>query len=118
MRINEIILESFDDFDDPSDLEQSVIEVVTKLIDDGHTEVDPSVITNKVVELTSQPFLLKDLVKINNDSESVREYIDSITPTKVKFSTNLLTVKNEDDEETNNSIIQQMAGRAKSRNRI
>jgi hypothetical protein len=116
MKINEIILESFHDLDE-IDLENTVIEIVTDLIDDGHTEVDPSVITNKVVELTSQPFLLKDLVKINNDSDQVRDYIDSITPTKVKFSTNMLTVKNDDSKEKD-SIIQQMASRATSRNRL
>ena len=40
--------------------------------------------------------MLKDLVAANNSSPELQHYIDSINPSKIKFSTDILTVKNQD----------------------
>lgn len=99
---------------------QSVINAVRELIGQGHTDVEPAVITNMVVADTGKPFLLKDLVAINNKSEEIQHYIDSINPSKVKFSTDILTVKNEDpakEREQSAAGVSKMASRAANRNR-
>jgi len=128
---NNRLVESLPDSDTPQDpmvqvddLESSVddpvidatISAVRELIGQGHTDVDPSVITNMVVAATGQPFLLKDLVAINNQSAEVRHYIDSINPSKVKFSSDILTVKNDNNEQQSqdetSKTIATMAARA------
>lgn len=101
--------------------EEAVLSAVQDLISQGHTDVDPSVITNMVVAATSQPFLLKDLIVLNNNSEAIQHYIDSINPSKVKFSSEILTVKNENPEkkkEKSLSTVSNMAKRAIGRSRL
>ena len=143
MKINEIICEDFDDemsLDAGSDASEpsvdwdvepgtgsAVVDAVTStlrdLIAQGHTDVDPTVITNAVVKATSKPFLLKDLIALNNQNSEIRGYIDSINPTKVKFSSDILTVKNQDASKTDpakakqkaTATVSNMAGRAASR---
>jgi hypothetical protein len=102
-------------------VESAVLSAVQELIQQGHTEVAPEVITNMVVAATSQPFLLKDLVDANNNSPAIQHYVDSINPTKVKFSNEILTVKNEDplkDKKQAQAGVSSMAARAASRNRL
>jgi hypothetical protein len=102
-------------------VESAVLRAVQELIQQGHTEVAPEVITNMVVAATSQPFLLKDLVDANNNSPAIQHYVDSINPTKVKFSNEILTVKNEDpakDKKQAQAGVSSMAARAASRNRL
>ena len=144
MKINEIICEDFNDEIDPGlgledetsepsadwDVEpgtgSKVVAAVTStlrdLIAQGHADVDPMVITNAVVKATSKPFLLKDLIALNNQNREIRSYIDSINPTKVKFSSDILTVKNEDPakakqqaDQKKSATVSSMAGRAASR---
>lgn len=93
---------------------------ISKLISDGHTEVSPDVIIAKISAATGAPFMLKDLVAANNASPALQHYIDSINPSKIKFSTDLLTVKNEDpmkEKEQAAAGVSKMASRAASRNR-
>jgi hypothetical protein len=102
-------------------VEGAVLAAVQELIQQGHTEVAPEVITNMVVAATSQPFLLKDLVDCNNNSPAIQHYVDSINPTKVKFSNEILTVKNEDpmkDKKQAQAGVSSMAARAANRNRL
>ena len=102
-------------------IESAVLSAVQELIQQGHTEVAPEVITNMVVAATSQPFLLKDLVDANNNSPAIQHYVDSINPTKVKFSSDILTVKNEDpakDKVKSQAAVSNMASRAANRNRL
>lgn len=102
-------------------VEGAVLAAVQKLIQQGHTEVAPEVITNMVVAATSQPFLLKDLVDVNNKSAAVQHYVNSINPAKVKFSNEILTVKNEDplkDKKSAQAGVGNMAARAAGRNRL
>lgn len=98
----------------------AVIKVVRDLIGQGHIDVDPNVITNHVVAATGKPFLLKDLVAVNNKSPEIQHYIDSINPSKVKFSTDILTVKNEDpakEKEKSQATVSNMASRALNKKR-
>lgn len=102
-------------------VEGAVLAAVQELIQQGHTEVAPEVITNMVVAATSQPFLLKDLVDVNNKSAAVQHYVNSIDPAKVKFSNEILTVKNEDplkDKKAAQAGVSNMAARAAGRNRL
>jgi hypothetical protein len=102
-------------------VESAVLNAVQELIQQGHTEVAPEVITNMVVAATSQPFLLKDLVDVNNNSQAVQHYVDSINPTKVKFSNEILTVKNEDpmkDKQAAQNGVAKMAAKAAGRSRL
>lgn len=102
-------------------VEGAVLKAVQELIQQGHTEVAPEVITNMVVAATSQPFLLKDLVDANNNSPAVQHYVDSINPTKVKFSSDILTVKNEDplkDKKQAQAGVANMAAKAANRPRL
>lgn len=102
-------------------VEGAVLAAVQELIQQGHTEVAPEVITNMVVAATSQPFLLKDLVDANNNSPAIQHYVDSINPTKVKFSNEILTVKNEDpmkDKKQAQAGVSSMAARAANRSRL
>jgi hypothetical protein len=102
-------------------VESAVLNAVQELIQQGHTEVAPEVITNMVVAATSQPFLLKDLVDVNNNSAAVQHYVDSINPTKVKFSNEILTVKNEDpmkDKKQAQNGVAKMAAKAAGRSRL
>lgn len=101
--------------------ESAVLSAVQDLIQQGHTEVAPEVITNMVVAATSQPFLLKDLVDANNKSQAIQHYIDSINPTKVKFSSDILTVKNEDpmkEKQVAQNGVAKMAAKAANRSRL
>ena len=103
-------------------VESAVLSAVQELIQQGHTEVAPEVITNMVVAATSQPFLLKDLVDANKNSSAIQHYVDSINPTKVKFSSDILTVKNENpakkSKEQSQAGVANMAARAAGRNRL
>jgi hypothetical protein len=103
-------------------VEGAVLSAVQELIQQGHTEVAPEVITNMVVAATSQPFLLKDLVDANKNSSAIQHYVDSINPTKVKFSSDILTVKNENpakkSKEQAQTGVANMAARAAGRNRL
>jgi hypothetical protein len=103
-------------------VEGAVLAAVQELIQQGHTEVAPEVITNMVVAATSQPFLLKDLVDANKNSSAIQHYVDSINPTKVKFSSDILTVKNETpakkSKEQAQTGVANMAARAAGRNRL
>ena len=107
-------------------IEGAVLNAVQELIQQGHTEVAPEVITNMVVAATSQPFLLKDLVDANKNSPAIQHYIDSINPSKVKFSSDILTVKNENPAKSNavkqkaqaQSAVSSMASRAANRSRL
>lgn len=97
-----------------------IVGEITKLISDGHTEVSPDVIIAKISAATSAPFMLKDLVAANNASPELQHYISSINPSKVKFSTDILTVKNEDPmkaKEQAQAGIEKMAARAAGRDR-
>lgn len=102
--------------------ESSVItSEVIKLISDGHTEVSPDVITAKVSAALGRPFMLKDLVSANNNSPELQHYIDSINPSKIKFSTDILTVKNQDpmkEKQAAQDGVAKMAARAGSRPRL
>ena len=65
--------------------------------------------------------MLKDLVAVNNESPELQHYIDSINPSKIKFSTDILTVKNEDpmkEKEQAQAGVANMAARAASRPRL
>ena len=141
MKINEIICEDYNDemslnpevaeptadWDvEPGTGDKTVAAVTSALRDliaQGHTDVEPTVITNAVVKATGEPFLLKDLIALNNQNSEVRKYIDSINPTKVKFSSDILTVKNDKSDATDPAKIKQknaatvsaMAGRASNR---
>lgn len=100
---------------------KALIAEIVKLIGEGHTEVSPDVITTKVSAVIGKPFMLKDLVTANNNSPALQHYIDSINPTKIKFSTDILTVKNEDpmkEKEKAQSGVANMATRAAGRNRL
>ena len=102
-------------------IESAVLAAVQELIQQGHTEVAPEVITNMVVATTSQPFLLKDLVDANNNSQAIQHYVDSINPTKVKFSSDILTVKNEDpmkEKQAAQNGVAKMAAKAAGRSRL
>lgn len=106
-------------------VEGAVLKAVQELIQQGHTEVAPEVITNMVVSATSQPFLLKDLVDANKNSPAIQHYVDSINPTKVKFSSDILTVKNENPAKAQaqakqkaQTAVSNMASRAANRSRL
>ena len=102
-------------------VEGAVLAAVQELIQQGHTEVAPEVITNMVVAATSQPFLLKDLVDANKNSSAIQHYVDSINPTKVKFSSDILTVKNENpakEKQASQTGVANMAARAANRPRL
>ena len=102
-------------------LEGALLNAIQELVSQGHKDVDPMVLTNMVVAATSRPFLLKDLVDANNNSLAVQHYIDSISPSKVKFSTDTLTVKNEDpskDKAKSQAGVSSMASRAANRSRL
>jgi hypothetical protein len=65
--------------------------------------------------------MLKDLVAANNSSPELQHYIDSINPSKIKFSTDILTVKNQDPVKTKEKAeagVANMASRAASRPRL
>jgi len=99
----------------------AVVAEVIKLIGEGHTEVSPDVITTKVSAALGRPFMLKDLVAANNGSPELQHYIDSINPSKIKFSTDILTVKNQDpvkEKERSQAGVSSMASRAASRPRL
>jgi seryl-tRNA synthetase len=114
MKIREIISESFDEFE--VNTEEIVLKIISELIDNGHTEVNPNVITNEVVERTGTPFLLKDLVELNNSSVEIQKYVDSINPTKIKFSSDILTVNNKKtDDAKKTATVNAMANRARLR---
>ena len=101
--------------------EAAVLTAVQDLISQGHTDVDPHVVTNMVVSATGKPFLLKDLVALNNNSPAIQQYIDSINPSKIKFSTDILTAKNEDPnkaKEQAERTVLGMADRAANKNRL
>jgi hypothetical protein len=103
------------------DVANAVVAEVIKLIGEGHTEVSPDVITTKVSAALGRPFMLKDLVAANNSSPELQHYIDSINPSKIKFSTDILTVKNQDpakDKAKAQSGVANMAARAASRPRL
>lgn len=132
MKAHEFVRHIYEDIDLPEvhvnqlesdagkSVEHAVINACRELIGQGHTDVEPMVITNMVVAATSKPFHIKDLVAVNNKSQEVQHYIDSINPTKVKFSSDILTVKNEDpakEKEKSNAGVSAMAGRALNRNR-
>lgn len=109
--------ESIGDGDDAN----AVVAEVIKLIGEGHTEVSPDVITTKVSAALGRPFMLKDLVACNNSSPELQHYIDSINPSKIKFSTDILTVKNEDPmkaKEQAQSGVASMAAKAANRPRL
>jgi hypothetical protein len=95
-----------------------IVKEVIKLIGEGHTEVSPDVVTAKISAALGQPFMLKDLVAANNSSPELQHYIDSINPSKIKFSTDILTVKNQDPvrakEKAQNGVAS-MAARAANR---
>ena len=98
-----------------------IVDEVVGLIGEGHTEVSPDVITTKVSAALGRPFMLKDLVAANNASPELQHYIDSINPSKIKFSTDILTVKNQDpvkDKEKSEAGVANMAARAASRPRL
>lgn len=102
-------------------VEGAVLNAAQELIHQGHTEVAPEVITNMVVAATGKPFMLKDLVDANKNSSAIQHYIDSINPSKVKFSSDILTVKNENpakNKERAQSGVSNMAARAAGRNRL
>jgi len=104
-----------------SDEANAVVAEVIKLIGEGHTEVSPDVITTKVSAALGHPFMLKDLVAVNHASPELQHYIDSINPSKIKFSTDILTVKNEDPakaKEKSEAGVANMAARAASRSRL
>ncbi len=99
----------------------AVVAEVMSLISDGHTEVSPDVIIAKVSAALGRPFMLKDLVATNNNSPELQHYIDSINPTKIKFSTDILTVKNQDpmkEKQVAQNGVANMAARAASRPRL
>jgi hypothetical protein len=103
------------------DVANAVVAEVIKLIGEGHTEVSPDVITTKVSASLGRPFMLKDLVAANNASPELQHYIDSINPSKIKFSTDILTVKNQDpvkEKERSEAGVASMASRAASRPRL
>jgi hypothetical protein len=103
------------------DVANAVVAEVIKLIGEGHTEVSPDVITTKVSAALGHPFMLKDLVAANNSSPELQHYIDSINPSKIKFSTDILTVKNQDpvkEKERSEAGVANMAARAASRPRL
>ena len=58
-----------------SDVANAVVAEIVKLIGDGHTEVAPDVITAKVSAAIGKPFMLKDLVSVNNSSSALQHYI-------------------------------------------
>ena len=102
-------------------IEGAVLRAVQDLIQQGHTDVAPEVVTNMVVAATGKPFLLKDLVDANKNSPAIQHYIDSINPTKVKFSNDILTVKNENPARAkakSQSGVSSMAARAANRPRL
>ena len=99
----------------------TVVAEVIKLIGEGHTEVSPDVVTTKVSAALGRPFMLKDLVAANNASPELQHYIDSINPSKIKFSTDILTVKNQDpikDKQAAQDGVAKMAARASNRPRL
>lgn len=103
------------------DVANAVVAEVIKLIGEGHTEVSPDVITTKVSAALGRPFMLKDLVAANNNSPELQHYIDSINPSKIKFSTDILTVKNQDpakEKEKAEAGVASMASRAANRPRL
>ena len=103
------------------DIANAVVDEVIKLIGEGHTEVSPDVITTKVSAAIGRPFMLKDLVAANNSSPELQHYIDSINPSKIKFSTDILTVKNQDpakEKEKAQKNVASMAARAANRPRL
>lgn len=107
--------------DGDGDVANAVVAEVIKLIGEGHTEVSPDVITTKVSAALGHPFMLKDLVAANNSSPELQHYIDSINPSKIKFSTDILTVKNEDpmkEKKAAQDGVANMASRAASRPRL
>lgn len=103
------------------DVANAVIAEVIKLIGEGHTEVSPDVITTKVSAALGRPFMLKDLVAANNSSPELQHYIDTINPSKIKFSTDILTVKNQDpmkEKQAAQDGVSKMASRAAGRPRL
>lgn len=116
MKINEIILEDLDA--KHGNIVKAVLDSIRELIGQGHTEVATHVLTNAVVARLGKPFMPKDLVAINKTSRAVQHYIDSIDPTKVKFSADMMTVKNEDpkkEADDKNSTVAAMASRRAAR---
>jgi len=106
-------------------VEGAVLKAAQELIHQGHTDVAPEVITNMVVAATGKPFMLKDLVDANKKSPAIQHYIDSINPSKVKFSSDILTVKNENpakaqaqSKERAQAGVSSMAARAANRSRL
>ena len=120
MRAKQFTRKVYEAFGD-GDVANAVVAEVIKLIGEGHTEVSPDVITTKVSAALGRPFMLKDLVAANNSSPELQHYIDSINPSKIKFSTDILTVKNQDPVKTKEkaqSGVASMASRAASRPRL
>ena len=121
IRVHTKFLDLKEGIESANPTESAVLAAVQELIQQGHTEVAPEVITNMVVAATSQPFLLKDLVDANNNSLAIQHYIDSINPTKVKFSSDILTVKNEDpmkEKQVAQNGVAKMAAKAAGRSRL
>ena len=120
MRAKQFTSKVYEAFGD-GDVANAVVAEVIKLIGEGHTEVSPDVITTKVSAALGRPFMLKDLVAANNSSPELQHYIDSINPSKIKFSTDILTVKNQDPVKTKEKAeagVASMASRAASRPRL
>ena len=98
-----------------ADAADIVLQEIMTLIGDGHTEVAPDVIMTKVSAAMGQPFMLKDLIAANEASPDLQHYIDSINPTKIKFSKDILTVKNQDpaqEQQAGQDRVAAMATRA------
>lgn len=115
MRARDFIVEA------KTDAAAAVMQVVAELISEGHTEVSPDVITAKVSAALGHPFMLKDLVAANNSSPELQNYISSINPSKIKFSTDILTVKNESPVKQkvhSQNTVSSMASRAANRPRL
>lgn len=110
------------DLKETADLKANLIaKIISKLIGEGHTEVSPEVVMTKISAATGKPFMLKDLVSANNSSPLLKRYIASINPTKIKFSTDILTVKNENPAKKKakaQSAVSSMASRAANRPRL
>lgn len=106
---------------DARDATQIVLGEIMALIDDGHIEVAPDVIMAKVSAAMGVPFMLKDLIEANAQSPELQKYIDTIDPTRIKFSRDILTVKNQSPESSgqtssqDSKIVERMAARAQDR---
>ncbi len=94
-----------------------VLRAIKLFINDGHSEVSTNAFLNKVMRSSGKPFMLKDLIKINRESDKIKNLVSSIDVNKIKFKLDHLSANNEPPakEKNKEKIVSKMAERRRSR---